>query len=73
MTTLNSPLRASLWALLLLAGLGLAACDEGPGDEAADAVEETGDAISDSAEEAGDTLQNAAEEAGDAAEETTDQ
>lgn len=50
-------------ALLALAGLGLAACDEGPaeeaGSEAGAAVDDAADAVGDAVEEAGDAVEDA--------------
>lgn len=55
----------ALVALLAFAGFGLAACDDGPAEEAGS---EAGAAVDDAAEAAGDAV----EDAGDAVEESTD-
>ncbi len=73
-TRTKTPL--ALVALLALLGFGLAACDEGPAEQAGseagaaidDAVEATGDAV----EEAGDAVGDAVDDAGDAVERATD-
>jgi hypothetical protein len=66
-------LRAALLAGFL--GLGLVACDQGNGDDAASEAESTAEeAAEDAAEAAGDAAEaagDAAEEAGDAAEDAT--
>jgi hypothetical protein len=53
----------ALVALLALAGLGLAACDDGPaeeaGSEAGAAVDDAAEAVGDAVEEAGDAVEDA--------------
>jgi hypothetical protein len=61
--------RRTLLSAAVIAPLGLivSACEEGPGEEAGEAIDETAEEAGEAAEEAGEAAKEAGEEAEDAA------
>jgi len=64
-------MKAGLVSFALIAGAGLAACDDGAEEEKTmgETMEDMGKKMEEAAEDAGQAMEEAADEAGDAAEE----
>lgn len=60
MLSMRERMRFPFLALLFALGLGLAACDDdGPAEEAGEAVDEAGEEAGEAVEEAGDAVEDA--------------
>lgn len=63
MTAVLQTIRFPFLALMLALGLGLAACEEqGPAEEAGEAVDEAGEEAGDAIEDAGDAVEDAGDQ-----------